>query len=338
VGKLAHLLKREGKRPLVVATDLRRAAAVEQLRQVAGQVGVPVFEGSADDPVSIVQAAVSHAGSEGLSPVIVDTAGRTHVDEELMDELVVMKRKTSPAEVLLVLDAMTGQDAVNVAQEFDRAVGITGVVLTKLDGDARGGAALSVRAVTGKPIKLVGVGEKLDALEAFHPDRMASRILGMGDVLTLIERAESAFEEQEAEELEKRLREQRFDLEDFMRELERLSKMGPLEHLLGMIPGFQELRQRAGGPLEMDPRQVKRLTAIIQSMTPEERRNPDILNGSRKRRIARGSGASRQEVNILLKQFRQMRAMVAQLMAAEKRGRSFPGGGLGGIRGPRLGP
>ncbi len=336
VGKLARLLKRDGKRPLVVATDLQRAAAVEQLRQVAGQAGVPVFEGSADDPVAIVQAAVSHAASEGLSPVIVDTAGRTHVDEELMGELVVMKQKTAPAEVLLVLDAMTGQDAVNVAREFDRAVGITGVVLTKLDGDARGGAALSVRAVTGKPIKLVGMGEKLDALEVFHPDRMASRILGMGDVLTLIERAESAFEEKEAEELEKRIREQRFDLEDFMRELERLSKMGPLEHLLGMVPGFQELRRRAG-PLEMDPRQVKRMTAIIQSMTPEERRNPDLLDGSRKRRIARGSGASRQEVNVLLKQFRQMRAMMAQLMAAEKRGRTFPGGGLGGIRGPRLG-
>jgi len=327
-GKLALLLKGKGKRPLLVATDLRRAAAVEQLRVVGEQVGTAVFEGSGDDPVGIVEAAVSHASRAGLSPVIVDTAGRTHVDQELMSELVVMKERTAPAEVLLVLDAMTGQDAVNVAQEFDRAVGISGVILTKLDGDARGGAALSVRAVTGRPIKLVGVGEKLEALEPFHPDRMASRILGMGDVLTLIERAEAAYEEREAEELEKKLRERQFDLEDFMRELGRLSKMGPLEHLVGMIPGVQAMRGKAGGPgmpLEVDPKQVKRMRAIVQSMTAEERRKPDMIDGSRRRRIARGSGVSRQEVNLLLKQFRQMRAMIAQLLAAEQSGRPFSG-------------
>jgi len=330
-GKLALLLKGKGKRPLLVATDLRRAAAVEQLRVVGEQVGVPVFEGGGNEPVGMVEAAVSHAQAAGLSPVIVDTAGRTHVDEELMAELVVMKKRTAPREVLLVLDAMTGQDAVNVAEQFDGAVGVSGVILTKLDGDARGGAALSVRAVTGRPIKLVGVGEKLEALEEFHPERMASRILGMGDVLTLIERAEAAFEEQEAEELERQLRERQFNLEDFMRELQRLGKMGPLEHLVGMIPGVQALRNQM--PVEVDPKRVKRMTAIVQSMTPGERREPDVIDGSRRRRIARGSGVSRQDVNMLLKQFRQMRAMIAQLMAAEQSGRPFGRMGVPRLRG-----
>ncbi len=335
-GKLALLLKGKGKRPLLVATDLRRAAAVEQLRVVGAQVGVPVFacpagEGGGNEPVGMVEAAVSHAQTEGLSPVIVDTAGRTHVDEELMAELVVMKERTAPREVLLVLDAMTGQDAVNVAEQFDGAVGVSGVILTKLDGDARGGAALSVRAVTGRPIKFVGVGEKLEALEEFHPERMASRILGMGDVLTLIERAEAAFEEREAEELERQLRERQFNLEDFMRELQRLSKMGPLEHLIGMIPGVQALRNQM--PVEVDPKQVKRMTAIVQSMTPGERREPDVIDGSRRRRIARGSGVSRQDVNLLLKKFRQMRAMIAQLMAAEQSGRPFGRMGVPRLRG-----
>ncbi len=237
-GKLALRLKKSGKRPLLVPTDLRRAAAVEQLRVVGEQVGVPVFPAQGSDALAIARAAVEHARRERLSPVIVDTAGRTHVDQELMAEVVAMKQALAPREVLLVLDAMTGQDAVNVASEFDRAVGLTGVVLTKLDGDARGGAALSVRAVTGKPIKLAGVGEKLDALEVFHPDRMASRILGMGDVLTLIEQAEAAIDEKEAKALERRIREKQFNLNDFLRELERLTKMGPLENLLGMIPGI----------------------------------------------------------------------------------------------------
>jgi signal recognition particle subunit SRP54 len=322
-GKLALWLKRNGRQPLLVATDLRRAAAVEQLRVVGEQAGVAVFEGEGTDPVAIAQAAVVHARSEDLGPVIVDTGGRTHVDEALMAELRGMKDTVSPCEVLLVLDAMTGQDAVNVAREFDRAVGITGVMLTKLDGDARGGAALSVRAVTERPIKLVGVGEKLEALEVFHPDRMASRILGMGDVQTLVEQAEAAVDDREAEELERRLRERRFDLNDFMRELQRLGKMGSLENLLGMIPGLQALRRQ--GPLEIDAKRLRRVNAILQSMTPEEREEPDIINGSRRRRVARGSGTSPQEVNVLLKQFRQMRTMLLQVAAAEEGGRR-PGG------------
>jgi signal recognition particle subunit SRP54 len=325
-GKLAHRLKKSGRRPLLVPADLRRAAAVEQLRVVGEQVGVPVFEGQGTDPVAIARAAVERARREGLSPVIIDTAGRTHVDQELMAELVKMKQTLAPKEVLLVLDAMTGQDAVNVAAEFDKAVGITGVVLTKLDGDARGGAALSVRAVTGKPIKLAGVGEKLEALEVFHPDRMASRLLGMGDVLTLIEQAEDALEEKEAEALEKRLREKRFDLNDFMREMQRLTKMGPLENLLGMIPGMQQLRQQ--GPLEVDPKRMRQMLAIMQSMTPGEREQPEILNGSRRRRVARGSGTTVQDVNILLKQFRQMRTMLVQFADVEKSGRLPKGFGI----------
>jgi len=227
---------------------------------------------------------------------------------------------------LLVLDAMTGQDAVNVAAEFDKAVGITGVVLTKLEGDARGGAALSVRAVTGKPIKLAGVGEKLEALEVFHPDRMASRILGMGDVLTLIEQAQTAVEEKEARELEKRIRAKQFNLDDFMREMQRLTKMGPLENLLGMIPGMQALKQQ--GPIEVDPKRIRQMVAIMQSMTPREREEPDLIDGSRRRRIARGSGTTPQDVNILLKQFRQMRTMLGQFADVDKTGRLPKGFGI----------
>jgi signal recognition particle subunit SRP54 len=324
-GKLALQLKKSGKRPLLVPTDLRRAAAVEQLRVVGEQVGVPVFEPQGSDAVAISKAAVAQARRDHLSPVIVDTAGRTHIDQELMAEVAEMKRALAPREVLLVLDAMTGQDAVNVAAEFDQKVGITGVVLTKLDGDARGGAALSVRAVTGKPVKLAGVGERMEALEVFHPDRMASRILGMGDVLTLIEQAESALEEREAEELEKRIREKRFDLNDFQRELSRITKMGPLENLLGMIPGMQGLKRQL--PVEVDPKRFRQMEAIIKSMTREEREQPDLINGSRRRRIARGSGTTVQDVNILLKQFRQMRTMLSQFAEAERTGR--PPKGLG---------
>jgi signal recognition particle subunit SRP54 len=280
--------------------------------------------------VGVARAAVERAKSEGLGPVIIDTAGRTHIDEELMAELSSMKDKVRPQEVLLVLDAMTGQDAVNVASEFDEAIGITGVVLTKLDGDARGGAALSVREVTGKPIKLAGVGEKLDALEVFHPDRMASRILGMGDVQTLIEQAESAFDEKEAADLERRLRERRFDLNDFMREMERLGKMGSLDHLLAMIPGVQALRQQI--PTEIDPKRLRHMTAIMQSMSPGERANPDMIDGSRRRRIARGSGRTRQEVNFLLKQFKQMRSMLGQFADAEAKGRLPRQAGIPGFR------
>jgi len=314
-GKLALRLKRGGKRPLLVATDLRRAAAVEQLRVIGEQVGVPVFEGDGSSAAEVARAAVDRARREGCAPVIIDTAGRTHVDEELMRELASMKQTLDCTEVLLVVDAMTGQDAVNIAQEFDRSVGITGIVLSKLDSDARGGAALSIRAVTGRPIKFAGMGEKLDALEVFHPDRMASRILGMGDVLTLVEQAESALEEKEAEELERRLRERRFDLNDFLRELQRLGKMGSLEHVLGLIPGVQALRGQM--PLEVDPKRLRQMAAIMQSMTPQEREDPDTIDGSRRRRIARGSGTSRQEVNLLLKQFRQMRGMLMQLTGGE---------------------
>jgi len=332
--KLARQLKEKGRRPLLVATDLKRAAAVEQLQQVGRQAGVPVFqprEGrEGGGAVAVGRAAVEEARREGLGPVIVDTAGRLHVDQELMGELVEMKEALCPREVLLVLDAMTGQDAVKVAEEFDRAVGITGVVLTKLDGDARGGAALSVRAVTGKPIKLAGVGEKLEALEAFHPDRMASRILGMGDVATLVEQAEAMVEEDEAEELERRVREGRLDLNDFLRELQRLTKMGSLEHLLGMIPGLQALRGQL--PLQVDQGRLRQMAVIVQSMTAEERTRPEIIDGSRRKRIARGSGRTVQEVNLLLKQFRQMEAVLEGFAGgAAGRKRSLPKG----IRLPR---
>ncbi|MDH4179151.1 MAG: signal recognition particle protein [Armatimonadota bacterium] len=329
-GKLARRLAAQGEHPLLAATDLRRPAAVEQLRVVGEQVDVPVFRGDGKDAVGVARAAVERAKSEGLGPVIIDTAGRTHIDEELMAELSSMKDKVRPQEVLLVLDAMTGQDAVNVAAEFDEAIGITGVVLTKLDGDARGGAALSVREVTGKPIKLAGIGEKLDALEVFHPDRMASRILGMGDVQTLVEHAESAFDEKEAADLERRLRERRFDLNDFMREMERLGKMGSLDHLLAMIPGVQALRQQI--PMEVDPKRLRHMTAIMQSMSPGERANPDMIDGSRRRRIARGSGRTRQEVNFLLKQFKQMRSMLGQFADAEAKGRLPRQAGIPGFR------
>jgi signal recognition particle subunit SRP54 len=329
-GKLARRLTAEGRGPLLAATDLRRPAAVEQLRIVGEQAGVEVFQAAGTDPVGVAKAAVEKARNEERGPVIVDTAGRTHVDEELMSELAAMREAVSPDEVLLVLDAMTGQDAVNVAAEFDRAVGITGVVLTKLDGDARGGAALSVREVTGRPIKFAGVGEKLEALEVFHPDRMASRILGMGDVQTFVEQAEAALEDQEAAELERRIREQRFDLNDFMRELQRLGKMGSLDQLLSMIPGLGSLRQQLPG--QIDAKHLGHMTAIVQSMTPEERENPDMIGGSRRKRIARGSGRSRQEVNLLLKQFRQMRSMLGQFVEAEQTGRLPKGMEITGFR------
>ncbi|MBE9565500.1 MAG: signal recognition particle protein, partial [Proteobacteria bacterium] len=250
--------------------------------------------------------------------------------DELMAELAEMKKQVAPREVLLVLDAMTGQDAVNAAGAFDRAVGITGLVLSKLDGDARGGAALSVRAVTGRPVKFVGVGEKLEALEVFHPDRMASRILGMGDVVTFIEQADAALGEQEAEQLERMLRERRFDLNDFLRELQRLSKMGSIEHLLGMIPGFQNLRQQM--PQQVDPKRMGQMRAIIQSMTRKEREQPDLIDGSRRKRIAAGSGTSRQDVNLLLKQFRQMRGMLMQFAETEETGRMPKGMNLPRLR------
>jgi signal recognition particle subunit SRP54 len=326
--KLARLEKKGGRKPLLVATDVRRPAAIEQLRIVGEQVGVPVFDlGAREDPVNIARAAVAQAKKQGLDPVILDTQGRLHIDEELMGELRRMQDEVAPTETLLVLDAMTGQDAVRVAQEFDAALNLTGFILTKLDGDARGGAAVSIRAVTGKPIKFVGVGEKLEALEPFHPERMVSRILGMGDVLTLIERAEQAFDEKQAAVLERKLRTRTFDLNDFMEQMGQISKMGPLDQILDMIPGFRQMRLPAN--LELDPARLKQMRAIMQSMTPEERANPDIIKGSRRRRIALGSGTSTQSVNQLLSQFRQIKETFHRFAEMESRGKltrlQFPG-------------
>ncbi|MGQ9699190.1 MAG: signal recognition particle protein, partial [Armatimonadota bacterium] len=316
-GKLANHLRKRGRRPLLVAADVYRPAAIKQLQVVGASLNIPVYSlGDRQDPVDIARGGVAAARDGGLDTVILDTAGRLHIDEEMMLEVRRVRDAVQPSEVLLVVDAMTGQDAVAVAEAFNQQLSVDGFILTKLDGDARGGAALSLKAVTGKPIKLVGVGEKLDALEPFHPERMASRILGMGDVLTLIERVEQAMDAQLVAEMEAKLRSNRFDLEDYLSQLQQVRKMGPLDQILSLIPGFNQLRQM--GPIEVDEKQVKKQEAIIQSMTPEERRNPDILNGSRKRRVARGSGTTVQDVNRLLSQYNQMRSMVRQLMEAEK--------------------
>ncbi|GAB6137685.1 signal recognition particle protein [Halanaerobaculum tunisiense] len=315
VGKLAKKFKDEGKNPLLVAGDVYRPAAIKQLQVLGDRLDQPVFSmGDKQDPVDIAKAAISNAESNGHDVVIIDTAGRLHIDQELMTELQDIKQEVVPHEILLVVDAMTGQDAVNVADEFDDTLGVDGVILTKLDGDARGGAALSISSVTGKPIKYVGVGEKLDDLEPFHPDRMSSRILGMGDVLSLIEKAEEEMDEQKAQELEEKLRNKEFTLEDFLDQLEQVRNMGPIDELLGMIPGAgQKLKD-----LDMDEKQLDYIEAIINSMTLEERRNPELINGSRRRRIAEGSGTTVQEVNRLLKQFRQTKNMMDQLGDAQK--------------------
>ncbi|HHU93288.1 MAG TPA: signal recognition particle protein [Halanaerobiaceae bacterium] len=319
-GKLARLLKEKGKKPLLVAGDIYRPAAIKQLQVLGERLGVPVFSmGDGQSPVDIARAGLSHANSEGNDVVIIDTAGRLHIDETMMAELKAIKENIKPHEILLVVDAMTGQDAVNVASSFDEALGIDGVVLTKLDGDARGGAALSIKAVTGKPIKFVGMGEKLDALEPFHPDRMASRILGMGDVLTLIEKAEANINAQKAMELEEKLRKNEFTLDDFMEQMEQVRNMGPLEQILGMIPGLGGAGQLKN--LQIDEKQLDRIQAIISSMTVEERRNPDIINGSRRRRISAGSGTSIQDVNRLLKQFKQTKKMMRQLSGMAGKGK-----------------
>jgi signal recognition particle subunit SRP54 len=275
------------------------------------------------NPVDIAKAAVSHAGAHSNDVIIIDTAGRLHVDEALMEELVQIREAVSPHEILLVVDSMTGQDAVNVAETFNSRLDIGGVVLTKLDGDARGGAALSVKAVTGKPIKFAGVSEKMDGLEPFHPDRMASRILGMGDVLTLIEKAVSTVDEEKAKQLAHKLKEAEFTLEDFLEQLEQLKRMGPLDQILGMLPGMGGMKQLKN--LDVDESHLKRIEAIINSMTPEERRNPQIIGGSRRRRIAQGSGTRVQEVNRLLKQFEQTRQLMKQLTGGEKSRRKSKG-------------
>jgi signal recognition particle subunit SRP54 len=320
--KLARHLKANGRNPLLVAADVYRPAAIDQLEKLGERVGVPVHLERGAKPEDIAAAAVKRAGREGQDTVIIDTAGRLHIDQEMMDELVRVKERVRPHETLLVVDAMTGQDAVNVAESFLEKVDFDGIILTKLDGDSRGGAALSIKSVTGRPIKFAGVGEKLEDLEPFHPDRMASRILGMGDMLTLIDKAQESYDQEKARKLEEKLRRQQFDLEDFLEQMQQLKKMGPLDQILGMIPGVSSKLKG----LKVDDDQVKRIEAIILSMTPEERRNPQILGASRKRRVAAGSGTSIQDVNRLLQQFQQMQKMIKQLgkMSPRQLGRSFP--------------
>ena len=336
--KLAAFMRRQGKRPLLAACDIYRPAAIKQLETVGAQLDIPVFQMGQTDPVDIAKAAVEHAKKHGNDLVFLDTAGRLHIDEQLMDELKNIKAAVEPAEILLVVDAMTGQDAVNAANAFDAALGITGVMLTKLDGDARGGAALSITAATGKPIKFIGVGEKLDAIEPFHPDRMASRILGMGDMLTLIEKAEQSFDEKKALEAAEKLRANRFTLSDYLEQMGQLKNMGDLESLVGMIPG---LDAKALKGAKIDEKGMARQEAIILSMTPAERENPAILNSSRKKRIAAGSGTSVVDVNRLVKQFDAMQQMTKQLSGKnmkklqKKMGKmgGFPGFGGGGFPG-----
>ena len=318
--KLAALLKKQGKRPLLAAADIYRPAAIRQLQVLGEQIDVPVFSmGDKASPVDISRAAVEHARKNGYDVLIIDTAGRLHIDEELMDELESIRNSIEISDVLLAVDAMTGQEAVNVAEAFHKRLNVGSIVLTKLDGDARGGAALSIWAVTGCPIKYVTLGEKLDAIEPFHPERMASRILGMGDVLTLIEKAQATMDEEEAEKLAERMLNAQFTLEDFLSQMQQLKQMGPLDQLLGMIPGFSN--QKALKGISFDDKQMKRVEAIIQSMTVEERRNPSIIDGSRRKRIAAGSGTRVQDVNRLLRQFEDTRAMLKKLGAQQKGGR-----------------
>ena len=323
-GKIAGLYKKQGKNPLLVACDVYRPAAIKQLQIVGEKLGIAVYsDEKSKNPVAIAKGALDYAKKHGHDMVFIDTAGRLHVDEVLMKELQDIKKHVSPTEILLVVDAMLGQDAVNVAETFNELLEITGVVLTKLDGDTRGGAALSVRYVTGKPIKFVGTGEKLDTIEPFYPDRMASRILGMGDVLSLIEKAEEAFDKKQAEELERKMRQNTFTLSDYLDQLGQLKKMGSLESVMGMIPG---MNTGAAKDAKIDENMLIKTEAIILSMTKKERENPDILSSSRKKRIAQGSGTSVEDINRLLKQFDQMKKMMKQLTS----------GKLGGFLGKRM--
>lgn len=316
-GKLAGLFKRQGKNPLLAACDVYRPAAITQLQIVGDKLGIPVYtEGDKVSPVKIARNAVRHAEKNGYDMVFIDTAGRLHLDEAMMDELLDIKKETEPSEILLVVDAMTGQDAVNVAKAFDEKLDITGVVMTKLDGDTRGGAALSIRYVTGKPIKFIGVGEKLDNIEVFHPDRMASRILGMGDMLSLIEKAEKSFDEKKAAELEEKLRKSRFTLTDYLDQFSQIRNMGSIESILGMMPG---VKQSAIKDAKIDEKMLDRTEAIILSMTPAEREKPEIISSSRKKRIAAGSGTSVEDINRLLKQFDQMSKMMKQFAGNKKK-------------------
>lgn len=318
-GKLALLMRKKyNKKPLLVAGDIYRPAAIDQLQTVGKQIDIPVYsEGVQVSPQQIVENALKHAKEEHLDFVIIDTAGRLHIDEALMNELQEVKEISKPDEIMLVVDAMTGQDAVNVAQSFDEQLDVSGVTLTKLDGDTRGGAALSIRSVTQKPIKFVGMSEKLDGLELFHPERMASRILGMGDVLSLIEKAQQDVDQEKAKDLEKKMRESSFTLDDFLEQLDQVKNLGPLDDIMKMIPGMNKMKGL--DKLNMSDKQIDHIKAIIQSMTPKERSNPETLNVSRKKRIAKGSGRSLQEVNRLMKQFNDMKKMMKQ----------FTGGGKG---------
>lgn len=316
-GKLALTLKKQGKKPLLVACDVYRPAAVKQLKVVGEKVSAEVYSEDGKDAVKIANRGVEYAVKMGFDTVIIDTAGRLHIDAELMEELAQIKKTVNPTEILLVIDSMLGQDSVNVAGEFNGKLEISGVILTKLDGDTRGGAALSVKAVTGKPIKFCGVGEKMTDLEPFYPDRMASRLLGMGDVLTLIEKAQEAISEDSAKKLAKKMKENTFDLEDYMEQMSSIKKMGNMQDMLGMIPGLgNKLR---GQNLEVDEKQIDKMRAIIQSMTPKERRNPDILNASRRRRIAKGSGTEVADVNRLVNQFEQTKKMMNMFSSGKRR-------------------
>lgn len=324
-GKLALKLKKEGKKPLLVACDIYRPAAIKQLQVVGEGIDVPVFTmGDKVSPVTIAKEATKHANKFNNDVVIIDTAGRLHIDETLMDELVQVKNEIKPNEILLVLDAMTGQDAVKVAETFNSYLDVTGVVLSKIDGDARGGAALSIKSVVDKPIKFVTVGEKMDQLEVFHPDRMASRILGMGDILSIIDKAQAAFDEKQAIELQKKIKNQEFNFDDFLTQLQQIKNMGPLEDIIAMIPGANS-KQLKG--LKVDEKEIKHVEAIIQSMTKKEREMPSIINGSRRKRIAAGSGTSVQEVNKILKQYDDMKKMMKQFNSMEKMLKKRGGGG-----------
>lgn len=325
-GKLGGYLKKDGKSPLLVACDVYRPAAIKQLQVVGEKLDIPVFTmGDQVSPVEIAKKALEHAKSHSNDVVIIDTAGRLHVDEVLMQELKDIKTQVNPQEILLVVDSMTGQDAVNVSESFNEILGVDGVVLTKLDGDTRGGAALSIRAVTQKPIKFIGMGEKLDSLEPFYPDRMASRILGMGDVLSLIEKAESALDLEKAKELGQKLKKNEMNFEDFLMQLEQVQNLGPLDKLLELVPGMGNLKGQIGD-LDSKGKEINRTKAIIQSMTLEERRNPQILNASRKKRIARGSGTSVQDVNRLIKQFNEMKKMMKMFQSSGMMGKMKKGG------------
>lgn len=320
-GKLANVLrKKHNRKPLLVAADIYRPAAIQQLETLGKQLSLPVFSMGTDvSPVEIVRQALEHSKQEHHDVVIVDTAGRLHVDEVLMQELKDIRGLKEPDEIFLVVDAMTGQDAVNVAQSFNEAIGITGVVLTKLDGDTRGGAALSIRSVTDKPIKFVGMGEKLDALEAFHPERMASRILGMGDMMSLIEKAQTNVDEEKAKELEMKFRTQSFTFDDFVEQLNQVKKMGPLEDIIKMLPGAGKIKGLENA--KVDEKQMGRVEAIIYAMTPQEKTNPEVINSSRKKRIAKGSGTTIQDVNRLLKQFEDMKKMMKQMSSMQQKGK-----------------